>query len=144
MLPFFTMLLIGFVLIVMGLVYTFDYTRYLYIFPEVYGGKFIVIPGGAMTLFFTPFTLIDINMIPASAAVVISISFVCCLFWFHFAPPRFLHPGWYKWIIDHHWEIWPLLREEASKDYGQWYAETKTIKELEVWVKSVREKYGLG
>jgi len=69
--------------------------------------------------------------------------FIVAIFWFSISPPNFLQPNWYKWIVENHKEIWPLLRDEAAKDYHGWYAETRTIKELEVWVESVREKYGL-
>ncbi len=129
-----------------GISHVFDFSRLAYIYPSPWanGQRFASIPFGLFLLFAPGWNYIDMESM--SAVIYDSLLYglaIAGLLW-NFFPPRFLYPLWYKWIIKHHGDIWPLLREEAAKDYRSWYAETRTIKELEVWVKSVREKYGLG
>lgn len=59
--------------------------------------------------------------------------------------PKWLLPKWYRWLVENHQDILPLLEEEArqlgSKD--EWERRAATQKSLEQWVVEVRHKHGL-
>jgi hypothetical protein len=58
--------------------------------------------------------------------------------------PRWLLPGWLRWLEDNHQDILPLLKEDAQKMPGrEWSKRVSTREGLESWVAEVRRKHGV-
>jgi hypothetical protein len=54
--------------------------------------------------------------------------------------PRWLTPGWLKWIEEYNYDIRSLLGEEARQTLG-WTQRIRSQADLEAWVAEVREKH---
>ncbi len=59
--------------------------------------------------------------------------------------PRWLKPGWVRWLEENHGDILELLIEEARKTpkWADWAERVSTQAGLEAWVAEVRRKHGL-
>ena len=127
----------------MGLRSVFDYDRTSFINKTSRGiGNYSSIPIGVFILLQATVFFVDFSSIPSIVSLTIIIGLLATAVWFWLSPPKFLHPQWYRWIQENHGDIWPLLREEAAKDYEQWFQETKTQEGLEVWIENVCQQQG--
>lgn len=143
---FFILLAIGVFLIYTGLAGYMGRRRLEYIFPHYYssGINYASIPLGITVLIWAfAFGLPLPNWIVGTMVYIsFGTGFVGLLF--NFVQPSFLKPQWYRWLMENHRDVVPLLREDVARmGYKRWKELTETQQGLAEWVAEVRRTHKL-
>lgn len=139
----------GIVLVYIGLSGLLGYRRRAYIFQFEYGYvtsgvNYGSIPLGIMGISWAILLVTPLQEVWQTICLFTSLPLSVIGVLLGMFQPRFMMPGWYRWLKENHADVLPLLREDVRRmGYDTWRKRTATQEGLERWVAEVRRKHGM-